>query len=249
MTLWLSRVRLARGRDLAPIQALLDPSALHSGAKDRHEQGHRTDAHHRLSWTLFADRDDRERDFLWRDEGEGRFTLLSHRPPEASRLFETPEVKTFAPLLEPGDRLAFTLRANATRTVKSADLAPNGKPRRRHIDLVMDRLHPIPGLDALSADEPALRPHLRLKLAQAADWLSRQGSAAGFTLREVTVADYSTAALPGHVGKRRGHPQYGILDLSGLLTVTDPAVFTEKLGQGFGRARGFGCGLMLVRRA
>lgn len=114
MTLWLSRVRLSRSRDLAPLRSLLDPSTLHRGAKDQRENGRRTDAHHRLVWTLFADHDDRTRDFLWRDEGEGRFTLLSHRPPEPSLLFEAPEVKEFAPALESGDSLAFTLRANAT---------------------------------------------------------------------------------------------------------------------------------------
>ena len=41
----------------------------------------------------------------------------------------------------------------------------------------------------------------------------------------------------------------GLLDLSGTLRVSDPATFAARLGQGFGRARAFGCGLMLIRRA
>ena len=81
MTLWLSRVRIARGSDLDTLRPLLDPGALHEAAMDSREKGRRTDAHHRLIWTLFADSPDRRRDFLWRDEGAGRFTILSHRPP------------------------------------------------------------------------------------------------------------------------------------------------------------------------
>ncbi|MDP5306421.1 type I-E CRISPR-associated protein Cas6/Cse3/CasE [Paracoccus spongiarum] len=251
MTLWLSRLRLAHGPDLDALRPLLDPASRHAGGMDTRERGCRSDAHHRLIWTLFADTPDRTRDFLWRDEGGGRFTLLSHRPPAPSRLFESPETRELAPALEPGDRLAFTLRANATRTVKSTELAPNGKRKRKHIDLVMDRLRPLPGQRDLPPGVESERPKQRLSMAQdaATEWLGRQGVEAGFVPDDVTVGDYSTAALPGHVGRRKGQPQYGILDMSGSLTVTDPAVFVEKLGQGFGRARGFGCGLMLIRRA
>lgn len=56
-------------------------------------------------------------------------------------------------------------------------------------------------------------------------------------------------ALPGHGGPRRGQPQFGILDLRGSLTVTEPATFLAALARGFGRAKAFGCGLMLIRRA
>lgn len=251
MTLWLSRVQLSRRPDLAALRPLLDPSSLHPGAMDPHERGRRSDAHHRLIWSLFADDPDRRRDFLWREEGAGGFTLLSHRPPLASPLFDPPESRALAPVLQPGDRLAFALRANATRTVQAADLAPNGKPRRRHVDLVMDRLHSLPGLADLPDGQPAPRAARRMQMAQeaATEWLARQGQIAGFDLLGLEVGDYSTIAVPGHVGRRKGQPQYGILDLSGSLRISDPAAFLHKLGQGFGRARAFGCGLMLIRRA
>ncbi len=235
MTLWLSRVRIARGGDLDALRPLLDPGALHAGAMDPAMRGKKTDAHHRLIWTLFADTPDRRRDFLWRAEGAGRFTLLSHRPPAPSRVFEDPETTALAPALEPGDRLAFALRANATR-----DLAGDAKGRR--VDVVMHALRDVPSQG---------RAEVRMALAQgaAADWLAAQGARAGFVPEEVTAGDYSVAALPGHTGRRKGQPQYGILDLSGVLRVTDPSAFLARLGQGFGRARGFGCGLMLIRRA
>jgi len=235
MTLFLSRLRLDRGADLEALRPLLDPGTHHPGAMDPHERGRRTDAHHRLIWTAFADHPDRRRDFLWRHEGAGAFTVLSAREPMASRLFEPPEVRPFSPVLEPGDHLAFALRANATR-----DRAGSGKGRRS--DVVMHALRAVPA---------GLRDQARMDAAQTAgqDWLESQGARAGFRLLTATVGTYSVAALPGHVGRRKSQPQYGILDLTGVIEMTEPRAFLSRLALGFGRARAFGCGLMLIRRA
>lgn len=227
MTLYLSRLRLRRDPSTRALSALLDPE----------ERGKATDAHHRLIWSAFADAPDRRRDFLWRAEGKGSFLTLSARPPAPSDLFEPPEVKDFAPALASGDRLAFRLRANATRTVKT------DKPRGARVDLVMHALHPMP---------PGARAEARMTAAQevGAEWFARQGAEAGFAPEpEATVEDYSVFALPGHAGRRKGQPQYGVLDMTGVIRLTDPAAFLRKLAQGFGRARAFGCGLMLIRRA
>ncbi len=42
---------------------------------------------------------------------------------------------------------------------------------------------------------------------------------------------------------------HGVLDLEGEIEVTDPAAFATALAQGFGRAKAWGCGMMLIRRA
>ena len=60
------------------------------------------------------------------------------------------------------------------------------------------------------------------------------------------VTAYRVVEPPGQ-GRRR--PRFGVLDLEGVIAVTDPALFLPKLVQGFGRAKAFGCGLMLIRRA
>jgi CRISPR system Cascade subunit CasE len=39
-----------------------------------------------------------------------------------------------------------------------------------------------------------------------------------------------------------------VLDINGVLTVKDPERFLVALASGFGRARAFGYGLMLIRR-
>lgn len=251
MTLYLSRLRLRRDPAVEALSALLTPR----------DEAWAMDANHRLVWSAFADDPDRRRDFLWRAEGRGAFLVLSARPPAASPFFEPAEVKPFAPDLRPRDRLSFALRANATRTVRTGDLTAAGKERRAHIDLVMDRLRPIPGQTGLPTGATSERPACRMALAREAAlaWMTAQGERHGFVLAErpcrdgsehdLTVSDYSVVALPGHVGKRAGQPQFGVLDLVGTLDITDPAAFVIRLGQGFGRAKAFGCGLMLIRRA
>lgn len=233
MTLYLSRLRISREPSATALAQLIDPD----------DPGRRADAHHRLLWSVFAGDADQRRDFLWRADGQGRFMVLSHRPPRNSPLFDRPEVKEFRPDLSPDDRLAFRLRANATVTKRSDTLAPNGKRRRHHHDVVMETLrHVAPG------PERAVR---RMQLAQEAarSWLDGQGTRNGFVVDDCSVEDYAVRALPSHRGIRKRQPQFGILEIAGTLTVRDPVAFLAKLAQGFGRARAYGCGLMLVRRA
>jgi CRISPR system Cascade subunit CasE len=40
----------------------------------------------------------------------------------------------------------------------------------------------------------------------------------------------------------------GVLDFEGMLVVEAPELFLASVAQGFGRAKAFGCGLMLIRR-
>ena len=280
MTLYFSRLTLRRDPSTQALSALIDPG----------RRALAMDAHHRLLWSVFSDGADRTRDFLWRAEARGRFYTLSARPPKGDNhgLFEPPEVKEFAPALRPGDRLAFQLRANAvTQRPKDPNdrsapskAHPKGRVRSRKVDVAMDVLNPLPGRSASTApgsgNEPSDRQKQRYGLARQAayDWLSRQGDAHGFKTDPLPGPDddrdrqagfvlehYGTVALPAHRGKRKGEPRFGVFDMRGVLTVTDPDAFLDKLARkldappedttrsGFGRAKSFGCGLMLIRRA
>lgn len=221
MTLYLSRLRLSRKPSARALDKLLAPP----------EPGARLDARHRLLWAAFADSPDRRRDFLWREDRAGEFLALSARPPAPGDLFDAPDVKPFAPQLAPGDRLAFALRANATRDRKDAG----------RVDVVMDALHALPR-EARGSERMALAQR------EGAAWLARQGEGAGFRLVGTDVGDYSVVSLPGYRGPRARQPQFGILDMTGALEITDPVAFLARLAQGFGRAKAFGCGLMLIRR-
>jgi CRISPR system Cascade subunit CasE len=224
--LFLSRARLRRDAPLAALSPLLVPAAPDA----------RADAAHRLVWALFSDGADRRRDFLWREEGPGRFLALSHRPPNPlHEIFEL-DTKEFAPCLAPGDRLGFALRANPVIARKA-----EGAARSKRHDVVMDALHALPR----GQERRLARPDAVIEAGRA--WLARQGAAHGFEPGEgVAVDGYETVRVP-----RPGGPmlRFGRLDLEGELTVMDPPRFLEALAGGFGRARAFGCGLMLIRRA
>ncbi len=222
MPLYFSRASLRREPSAAGLAALFDPPG----------EAPSPDPQRRALWTLFADHADRQRDFLWRADRRGRFFILSHRRPEdRHRLFEL-ETKPFEPALVPGDRLSFSLRANAT-------LDRSGATSDRRVDVVMHALADVP------KEERADR-RMALANREGVAWLSRQGARCGFTVDAAQAEAYRTLSLG-----RRGSKQItlGVLDLDGRITVTDPDGLLAAIAGGFGRARAFGCGLMLIRRS
>ncbi|MPQ95449.1 type I-E CRISPR-associated protein Cas6/Cse3/CasE [Thioclava sp. JE_KL1] len=222
MSMYLSRIRLSRSPSVQALGPLLVPN----------DMSNRRSADHNLLWSVFADGPERRRDFLWRAEPDGSYLTLSARTPKQLDLFEPHDIKEFAPSLAPGDKLSFLLRANATRMKRGGKRA----------DVVMDALHDLP---------PSARAQARMEIAQreGARWLERQGDKAGFRLIGATIQDYSTETLSDPRARRAGALRLGILDITGQLEVSEPVAFIAQLGQGFGRAKAFGCGLMLIRRA
>ncbi|MHB1224479.1 MAG: type I-E CRISPR-associated protein Cas6/Cse3/CasE [Gemmatimonadaceae bacterium] len=246
--MYLSRVRLRRDVPAAALRAILAPDGV----------AERAATTHRLVWTLFADGPERERDFLWREADPGTFYCLSSRPPVDSHgLFDVDAPKPFAPELSAGDRLGFALRVNATasrggRPKTSEQDGIRGKP----CDIVMDALHASP-----SGTRAEARNRLLVPVAHA--WLTRQGEKHGFALPEFPpprtkddpddvddgpfhVRSYQVLSIDR--GRRAKPLRAGVLDLEGVLEVCEPARFVDAVRQGFGRAKAFGCGLMLVRR-
>ncbi|MFN8669400.1 MAG: type I-E CRISPR-associated protein Cas6/Cse3/CasE [Gemmatimonadaceae bacterium] len=226
---FLSRVRVRRDAPIAALRDVLVPG----------DDSARYSAGHQLIWTLFADAPERDRDFLWREWEPGHFLVLSRRPPhDAHAIFHLDAPKPFHPSLRVGQRLRFSLRANAT-VAKKLVKGARGKP----CDVVMDMLHALP---------PADRARERPRVAQeaATRWLTGQGERSGFVLEpaadHLQVMSYRQLQL-----RRRGATpaRVGVLDLEGTLTITEPDRFLERMGAGFGRAKAFGCGLMLIMRA
>ena len=224
MTLYLSRLTLNRNASAAALMPLLNPT----------DPARAADAHHRLIWSVFSDSHARDRDFLWRHDGRGRFMTLSARQPQVSDLFRRPETKTFEPDLQVGNRLHYVLRSNAT---KARRIAP-GQSRR--VDVVMDMLYSVP-----AGSERAMARQQKAGKA-ATIWMEEQGAKKGFRPLTTVTEGYFTLEL-GY--RRRQGATFGILDLYGEIEITDPAAFRLSLAQGFGRAKAWGCGLMLIRRA
>lgn len=223
---WLTQARVRRNASAGSLWRALVPS---HGAERVH-------ASHHLLWTLFADSPDRRRDFLWREVRPGHYLILSARPPvDSHRLFELSEPKAFAPTLAQGDRLQFALRVNATVSRGGAP-GVRGKPA----DVVMNALLGLP------SSERALRRSSILESAARA-WLEARASGAGFAIETLSVDGYDTVALDRGRGERPA--KFGVLDLRGVIEVTEPDALVGAILQGFGRAKAFGYGLMLIRRA
>lgn len=245
---WLTRLRLKRDVPASALARVLLPD----------EPGERCQAAHRLLWTLFADHPERRRDFLWREErpgrgttGRGGFLVLSEREPvDAHGLFDIDPPKAWAPALVRGDRLAFSLRVNPVVTRATGD----GRSKRH--DVVMDRLEKVPKGERAPARNEAIR-------AAGSTWLEEQGRKHGFAIesekpdedqREDEEEARPILRIDGYEQlriRRRGREdaRISILEFDGVLRVTDPDLFLAALHRGFGKAKAWGLGLMLIRRA
>ena len=225
LSLLLSRATLRRDVPAAALRAVLQPS----------EEGERSITGHSLVWTLFGDTPDRRRDFLWREGDGGSYYLLSARPPEdrhALFVLETP--RPYLADLEAGHQLRFLMRVNAT-VARGGGQGKRGKP----CDIVMDALHTVP-----REERAAERQTVVGRVAR--EWLDRRGGKAGFVIAEsgVRVLGYRMMQL----SRQRGKPiQIGVLDVEGTLEVRDVSTFWNAIAHGFGRAKAFGCGLLLAR--
>ncbi len=195
---------------------------------------------HDLVWTLFGDSAERDRDFVFRvDQEGGRPTVMAYAPrrphAKAESLWRV-DAKPFQPRLYPGDRVRFKLRANP---VKQRD--------GQRIDAVYDTFN----RERIAAEAAGGRVPDRLEVAQrvGADWLGRRAERLGLRLAAETIQAESYTTERVFPGDRRRPFTLGILDLTGEAEVTDPQAVATALPQGVGKARAYGCGMMLIARA
>lgn len=200
---------------------------------------------HQLLWRLFPDHQG-PRPFLFRQEmeepegggaprGLPLFYVLSDREPVPVSGLLQAQCKRFSPALEVGDQLAFRLRANPT-VAKSA-----AGERGRRADVLMAAKYPFEAGKARTSQAcTEAMDHA------ARGWLAERAESWGFRLpAEPEVGAYRQHALPKEKGRSI---RFSSVDYEGLLEVSDPGRLIETLAQGIGRAKAFGCGLLLLRR-
>ena len=227
MTAYLSRAMLRRNQQtVRALSPLLLENPRGPGATG-----------HNLMWSLFCDTPERTRDFLWRESRQGVYYILSSRPPvDQHALFDLAEPKEFAPALAAGDRLRFSLRANPV----VRRLVGDKKHSTKH-DVVFDVLR------KQASECRASQRHAVIQ-EQGFKWLARQGKQSGFAVeqREVGIDGYAQH----QIGRAKSSPMaFSTLDFEGVLTVEDPSQLLPAILRGFGAAKAYGCGLMLIRRA
>lgn len=187
---------------------------------------------HALIWRLFPG-DGAERDFVFRRlDDERSFYVVSARPPQdAAGLFHI-QAKTYAPELNAGEQVRFDLRANPVVSRRTEDA------RSQRHDVLMDAKRMAYASDTLD---------LKTVLDEAGrNWLVNRADQWGLAVGEKSILQ---SAYSQHTLKSKGRNiRYSSLDYQGIAQVTDPDRLKAALLDGVGHSKGFGCGLLLVRR-
>lgn len=203
------------------------------------------DQGHSLIWSLFEAQTEGPARFLWRETEAGRrWLLLSPVAPQAAQpdLWSL-ETEAFRPAFSAGARLRFSLRANPAVTLPGVGERDNGKRKHgKHVDVVMHARH---GLDpvARAAWSPADTERVAL------DWLYAREDRLGLSFeRDACLAmSYRQVDIPR--GRSAPPIRFSTVDYQGVASVTDPALLANAVASGVGRARRYGCGLLLLRPA
>ncbi|MBF0494582.1 MAG: type I-E CRISPR-associated protein Cas6/Cse3/CasE [Candidatus Omnitrophica bacterium] len=188
---------------------------------------------HQAVWDLFADSPDRRRDFIYRMECVGKLPLVyavSSRVPRDLKGLWHIETKEYAPSIESGIKIGFNVRVNPT--VK--------REGKRH-DVVMDAKYQARGKNV--GENAALQD---LVAESCEKWLNKRSQENGFNMAKFRADGYRQIWFDK--AKSGATVRFSTVDLSGVLEVVDVKIFTEMLFYGLGPEKGFGCGLMLVRK-
>lgn len=205
-------------------------------------------ASHQWLWQLFTEQPTRH--FLFREEKNGVFFVLSKTPPLSQHPLFTVATKPFNPQLNDGLTLDFQLRANPviTRNKQRSDVMMDAKYQAR-------------------AQGVAPEHWWALQQQAAAAWLTRQGAQHGFRLLTPEVDDFAewageeqaqfmaqTACVKGYqrhrfVRQTQESPvMFSSVDFSGSLSISDSSLFQQALFSGLGKSKALGCGLLMVKR-
>lgn len=197
---------------------------------------------HQILWKLFPGME--KRDFIYRREDRNGwpcyYVVSVSNPIVDDEKVWIVQSKEYAPKVQAGRRFSFSLRANP---VRSKPPGREGKRGVRH-DVVMAAKTRLEQ-DGVPKDQ--MKRTAELAAEEGWKWLSTRASKHGFTVEKekVRVDGYRQ-----HWLSRRGHEpiRFSTLDFHGVLTVEDSGRFLETLYQGLGPAKGFGCGLLMIRR-
>jgi CRISPR system Cascade subunit CasE len=199
---------------------------------------------HQIIWRLFQSTDKSKRDFLFRSEPQRSlpvFFTVSHTPPVCDPGILRLDTKPYEPKVRVGDRFAFSLKANPVVTRWVGD---KEKRHARH-DVVMDAKRKL-NADNVPESEWPTTP----EIVQSAgyEWLASKAERTGFRVDPgfVRVEGYRQHQL--RKGRNKQPIRLSTMDFTGILTVSDPDLFMTALFEGIGPAKGFGCGLLLIRR-
>jgi CRISPR system Cascade subunit CasE len=207
---------------------------------------------HQLLWKLF--KNEVQRNFLFHEERRKKslkenclidrqrfpvFYVVSSQPPQSLPGIFLVETKIYDPALSIGQRFKFTLRANPVVTVRC-----EGRKNSKHHDILMHEKYK----SRKPNDEKSNTEEIFSNMRKAAmDWFLKRAPQCGFSAEDsqINVEGYQHHRL--NKKSQKDPIEFSTIDYSGILTIENPEQFKRTLFEGIGRAKAFGCGLMLIR--
>lgn len=207
-------------------------------------------AMHQLIWKLFPNDPDGCRTFLFRQEFEKEqllledarrglpiFYVVSEKQPIAVNGLLAVDLKEYRPKISISDRFTFKIRVNPIVAKKN-----DGKKNSIKHDVLMDAKYRAKVEGITDPDKI-----FECMKTAAIDWFNKKGKIAGFQLEKpenIEVTSYRQ-----HLIRKKGSKEikFSSVDLSGILSVNDLISFEKTLFNGFGSAKAFGCGLLLIK--
>ncbi|MCJ8269241.1 MAG: type I-E CRISPR-associated protein Cas6/Cse3/CasE, partial [Psychrosphaera sp.] len=190
---------------------------------------------HQLLWRLF---DDDKRQYLFRRElgaeqpfaavGQNNalpvYYLVSKYSPVPCKGLEVVS-KPYQPKLLAGSTFGFTLRANPIVAKKV-----EGKKNSVHHDVLMN------AKQAAKAQQLPANESVAFIDEAGKNWLLGRSSNLGFEINDAELICDGYQQHRFYKGKKSNPISISTVDYSGLLTITDPAIFEQTLFNGIGRA-------------
>ena len=198
---------------------------------------------HQTIWRFFDCDSDRKRDFLYRhviEYGQTKYYVVSERiPTDITGIWKIDPPKMYDPVISNGQSFRFMLRANPV-----IDVRCNNARSSRH-DVVMYEQKRI-GYKQMSRTDRI--PLSQLVQNVCTGWLDTRSGSNGFSINRDLVRADGYRRHRNRIPNRNSTIQFSSVDFEGILSVTDPDLFTSMLFKGIGKSKAFGCGLMLIRR-
>nr|WP_321497766.1 type I-E CRISPR-associated protein Cas6/Cse3/CasE [uncultured Methanolobus sp.] len=196
---------------------------------------------HRLVWSLFSKGPNDERSFLYRQESDGtvpKFYIVSENEPDDESGLWDINIKSYDPVLRSGQELSFSLRGNPIVSKRDK----NGKQHRH--DVVMDEKFRMKKENSGKDYDVNISEIVQQK---GVEWLQKKAEASGFSIEKEQVRADGYCNHKFYKPNGKHNISFNTIDFTGVLTVTDPEMFKKVLFEGIGPAKGFGCGLLMVR--
>lgn len=192
--------------------------------------------YHQLIWGLFSDEDTtKKRDFIYRAEFDSawpNFYVVSATEPVDRKGIWSIQSKIYQPKIKNKDSFYFMLQVNPRVCRK------NDKGNHQYFDVVQDAFHRL--------NREKSKSEIIQEVGE--KWLDSRGEKNGFIVTPGSVMADNFQKHHFKKSKQANIISFSTIDFRGQLQVINTEKFMHALYHGMGAAKGFGCGLLMVKR-